>query len=70
MAFKEAQPSLFVPCSTEETDISGMTLKRIRVVLTTGDLKGTTLNPRKTVLSPIWLLGITEKLQFDPGEWS
>jgi hypothetical protein len=69
-AFKETQPILFIPGDLEEVDISGMDLKRIRVVSTTGDLKSSKLNPKEETLSPVWLIGITQKLQFDPGEWS
>jgi hypothetical protein len=69
-AFKEIQPTLFIPGDLEEVDISGMDLKRIRMVSTTGDLKSSKLNPKEETLSPVWLIGITQKLQFDPGEWS
>jgi hypothetical protein len=50
-AFTETEPTLFVPRVSEEVDISGMDLKRIHVVLTTGDLKDSKLNPQEETLS-------------------
>jgi hypothetical protein len=68
-AFKEAHPQLYIPCSNELVDIIGLELMRVRVVATAGDLKETKLKPNSEFLSPVWCLGLTHNLQFDPREW-
>jgi hypothetical protein len=68
--FKESiQTSLFAPVSTEPVDITGLLLLRLRMVITSGDLKTTHINPSVVFQDPIWLYSITCKLAFDPLEW-
>jgi hypothetical protein len=68
-AFHEVQPQLYIPCSTEPVDITGLELRRVQVAATAGDLKETQLNPISKYLLPVWFMGLTKDLQFDPGEW-
>jgi hypothetical protein len=68
-AFMEVQLQLFAPCTHELIDITGLELKRIRVVATARDLKDSKLNPGVKFLFPVWLIGLTYKLNFDPSEW-
>lgn len=39
--FRETQPQLYIPCSTELVDITGLDLKRVRVAAIAGNLKET-----------------------------
>jgi hypothetical protein len=54
------QKQLYAPISIDVEDLTGMELVRIKVVATTGDLKGTQLNPGEDFPSPVWLIGITK----------
>jgi hypothetical protein len=69
LAFRETQPQLYNHCSTEPEDVTGLELRHVRIVTTSGDLKETQLNPNREYIHPVWLLGLTKELQFDPGEW-
>jgi hypothetical protein len=52
-----------------EEDITGLELVIIKVASTSGDLKDTKINPSANFYSPIWLLGITKQLSFNPCIW-
>jgi hypothetical protein len=69
LGIKEVQLQLYASYSSELVDISGLELKRARVVATAGDLKETQLNPSSKFLFPVWFTGLIQNLQFDPGEW-
>lgn len=69
IAFKETQPGLFVPPTSDLTNITRMDFYHNRVIATTSNLKDNRLNPKGELPDSIWFMRITQHLPFDLGEW-